>query len=159
MRLQLPARLDALPAPIAAATDTNLIAENTIFPVHRVMLDSGLLAEVFLIVAEQQPQGVLEIFLPGDKALVVHTALKYIYAGYPVHQSLVVLCIGPMRACEKTRAQWLETEVESLDVATDDAEAVITLAHKYALNSLLEACEAFLVELAQEEMEDHGSSR
>ena len=40
-------------------------------------------------------------------------------------------------------------------MATDDAKAVITFAHKYALNSLLEASEAFLVELAQADMEDH----
>ena len=102
--------LGALPAPIAAATDINHIAENTIFPVHRVMVDSGLLAELFMLAAEQQSnlKAVLEIPLPGDKAPVVHTALKYIYAGYPqgLHQS-----VCPTRTCRKTRAQWLEAEV------------------------------------------------
>ncbi|KAL0039330.1 hypothetical protein WJX79_003691 [Trebouxia sp. C0005] len=44
-------------------------------------------------------------------------------------------------------------EIES----TDDARALVLFAHKYGINSLLDACEEFLVELAQGDMSDGGA--
>lgn len=77
----------------------------------------------------------LEIPLPGDQVSDVQTALKYIYAGYPLHHCRH----RKIASCPRIRS-------------TADAKALITFAHKYTCTSLLKACEAYLVGLAQEDM-------
>ncbi|KAL3150582.1 hypothetical protein ABBQ32_000392 [Trebouxia sp. C0010 RCD-2024] len=127
--------LDVLPAPIAGMTDAVLIVEEARFPVHSAMLAANSAVFDDLFCAEEQHEIILEIPLPGDQASNVHTALKYIYAGYP------------LRRCRECA-----TESFPRIKSTDDAKAVITFAHKYTCTSLLEACEAYLVGLAQKDM-------
>lgn len=67
----------------------------------------------------------------------VQTALKYIYAGYPLHHCRH----RKIASCPRIRS-------------TADAKALITFAHKYTCTSLLKACEAYLVGLAQEDMSE-----
>ncbi|KAL3137841.1 hypothetical protein ABBQ38_005094 [Trebouxia sp. C0009 RCD-2024] len=127
--------LDALPAPIAGMTDAILIVGEARFPVHSAMLAANSAVFDDLFCTAEQQELMLEIPLLGDQASDVHTALKYIYAGYP------------LRRCRQCATKSFP-RIKS----TDDAKAVITFAHKYTCTSLLEACEAYLVGLAQKDM-------
>ena len=125
--------LNVLPAPIASRTDAILIVGEDRFPVHSAMMaaNSALFDELFLTAEAEQPKELmLEIPLSGDQASDVH-----IYAGYPLQRC---------RECVTTSFPRIKS--------IDDAKAVITFAHKYTCTSLLEACEAYLVGLAQKDM-------
>ncbi|DBB01875.1 hypothetical protein WJX77_009456 [Trebouxia sp. C0004] len=65
---------------------------------------------------------------------VVYTALKYLYRG-----------------CTPCASS--SPEIKS----TDDAKALVLFAHKYGINSLMDACENYLVELAEGDMSDDGA--
>lgn len=128
--------MDGLPAAFVDMSDTVLLVDDAKLPVHKAILaaNSAVFAELFMTASAQQSHSLLELPLPGDRMWDVYTALKYLYKG-----------------CTPCASS--SPEIES----TDDARALVLFAHKYGINSLLDACEEFLVELAQGDMSDGGA--
>lgn len=129
------AYMDGLPAAFADMSDVILLVDDAKLPVHKAILaaNSAVFAELFLTASARQSPSVLEVPLPGDNKWDVYTALKYLYKG-------CTLCTSS------------SPEIKS----TDDAKALVFFAHKYAIQSLLDACECYLVELAKGDMSDDG---
>lgn len=128
--------MDGLPAAFADMSDAILLVDDAKLPVHKAILaaNSAVFAELFMTASAQQSNSLLEVPLPGDRMWDVYTALKYLYKG-----------------CTPCASS--SPEIKS----TDDARALVLFAHKYGINSLLDACEEFLVKLAQGDMSDGGT--
>jgi len=127
--------MDGLPAAFADMSDAILLVDDAKLPVHKAILaaNSAVFAELFMTATAQQSLSLLEIPLPGDRMWDVYTALKYLYRG-----------------CTPCASS--SPEIKS----TDDAKALVLFAHKYGINTLMNACEHYLVELAQGDMSDDG---
>ncbi len=127
--------MDGMPAAFADMSDAILLVDDAKLPVHKAILaaNSAVFAELFMTASAQQSHSLLEVPLPGDTIWDVYTALKYLYKG-------CTLCTSS------------SPEIKS----TDDAKALVLFAHKYGIQNLLDACECYLVELAQGDMSDDG---
>ncbi len=127
--------MDGLPAAFADMSDAILLVDDARLPVHKAILaaNSAVFAELFMTASAQQSLSLLEVPLPGNRMWDVYTALKYLYRG-----------------CTPCASS--SPEIKS----TDDAKALVLFAHQYAIKSLLNACEEFLVKLAQGDLSDGG---
>jgi len=127
--------MDGLPAAFADMSDAILLVDDARLPVHKAILaaNSAVFAELFMTASAQQSLSLLEVPLPGNRMWDVYTALKYLYRG-----------------CTPCASS--SPEIKS----TDDAKALVLFAHQCAIKSLLNACEEFLVKLAQGDLSDGG---
>ncbi len=124
--------MDGLPAAVADMSDGILVVDGAKLPVHKAILaaNSAVFAELFAD-SEHDSNSTTVVFHAGDRMWDVYTALKCLYRG-----------------CTPCASS--SPEIKS----KDDAKALALFAHKYAITTLLNACEQYLVELAQGDMSD-----
>ena len=131
--------LDNLPEQFARLADAVLVIEDVELPVHQAILaaNSPFFGDIFLTASQSSSDKTsckLHCPLPGDKLSDVLTVLRYCY-----------------RAC--TLFSPSKPRLES----AEDACSLARFAHKYDMQALSEACEAFLVSKVQAVETAHDS--